>query len=119
MYSVIYLAMSDFAERFKNDGMVDKIKEKIRVDILVIVDDWDAICREFPRRPGKNVDSPAIIFVLKVNKDVDSAIDQIRRKNYPAKVLEHASRLLLVGISYDRESKQHFCRIEKSGQMTS
>ena len=63
--------------------------------------------------PRKNVDSPAIILELKVNKDADSAIDQIRRKQYPAKVAEYADRLLLVGISYDRETKQHTCRIEK------
>lgn len=63
--------------------------------------------------PRKNVDSPAIIIELKVNKDADSAIDQIRRKEYPAKVEEYADRLLLIGINYDRETKQHTCRIEK------
>jgi len=64
--------------------------------------------------PRKNVDSPAIILELKVNKDADSAISQIHRKQYPAKVAEYADRLLLVGISYDRETKQHACRIENS-----
>ena len=63
--------------------------------------------------PRKNVDSPAIILELKVNKNADSAIDQIRRRQYPAKVAEYADRLLLVGINYDRETKQHTCRIEK------
>lgn len=63
--------------------------------------------------PRKNVDSPAIILELKVNKDADAAIDQIHRKQYPAKVAEYADRLMLVGISYDRETKQHSCRIEK------
>ena len=66
--------------------------------------------------PRKNVDSPAIILELKVNKDADSAIDQIHRKQYPAKVLEHTDRLLLVGINYDRDSKQHSCCIEKFAQ---
>ena len=64
--------------------------------------------------PRKNVDSPAIILELKVNKDADSAIEQIHRKQYPAKVAEYADRLLLVGINYDRETKQHTCRIEKA-----
>ena len=63
--------------------------------------------------PRKNVDSPAIILELKVNKNADSAIDQIHRKQYPAKVAEYADRLLLVGINYDRETKQHTCRIEE------
>ena len=63
--------------------------------------------------PRKNTDSPAIILELKVNKDADSAIDQIHRKQYPTQVAEYADRLLLVGINYDRETKQHTCRIEK------
>ena len=62
--------------------------------------------------PRKNVDSPAIVLELKCDKDADSAINQIHRKNYPAKVAEYADRLLLVGINYDRETKQHTCRIE-------
>ena len=63
--------------------------------------------------PRKNVDSPAIVVELKCDKSADSAIDQIRRKDYPAKVAEYADRLLLVGINYDRETKQHTCRIER------
>ena len=62
--------------------------------------------------PRKNVDSPAIVIELKVDKDADSALDQIRRKEYPAKVAEYAANLLLVGISYDRQTKQHSCSIE-------
>ena len=63
--------------------------------------------------PRKNVDSPAIVLELKCNKDADSAIDQIHRKQYPAKVAEYSGHLLLVGINYDRETKQHSCLIEK------
>ena len=62
--------------------------------------------------PRKHVDSTAIILELKVNKDADSAIAQIKRKQYPAKVAEYTDRLLLVGINYDRDTKQHQCRIE-------
>ena len=62
--------------------------------------------------PRKNVEKPAIILELKVNKDADSAISQIHRRQYPTKVAEYADHLLLVGINYDRESKQHTCRIE-------
>jgi hypothetical protein len=50
---------------------------------------------------------------LKFNKDADSAIEQIRRKQYPAKVAQYADRLLLVGINYDRQTKQHTCVIEQ------
>ena len=61
--------------------------------------------------PRKNVDSPAIVIELKVNKDADAAIDQIRCRQYPEKIRQHADRLILVGINYDRETKQHTCQI--------
>ena len=63
--------------------------------------------------PRKNVDSPAIVIELKYDKAVDTAIEQIKHRQYPDKVAQYADRLLLVGITYDRESKQHHCRIER------
>ncbi len=32
--------------------------------------------------------------------------------NYPVRVAQYSGELLLVGISYDRQSKQHTCQIE-------
>ena len=64
--------------------------------------------------PRKNVDSPAIVVELKFNQDADAAINQIKRKQYPAKVAQHADRLLLVGINYNRETKTHTCQIEQN-----
>ena len=63
--------------------------------------------------PRKNVVSPAILLELKCNSDADAAINQIHRKNYPSKVSEHVKNLLLVGINYDRKTKQHTCHIER------
>ena len=62
--------------------------------------------------PRKNVCSPAIVLELKYNKDADSAITQIKRKQYPAKVADYTKNLLLVGINYDKQQKKHECRIE-------
>ena len=62
--------------------------------------------------PRKNVDSPAIVVELKYNRDADSAIAQIHRRQYPDKVAQYAGSLLLVGFNYDREHKTHDCRIE-------
>lgn len=62
--------------------------------------------------PRKQIDSPAIIIELKYNQDADTAIEQIRRKEYPAKVAQYTNNLLLVGISYHRETKKHECHIE-------
>ena len=63
--------------------------------------------------PRKSVDSPALLVELKCNKSADAAIDQIKRKEYPAKVAEYTGDILLVGINYDRETKTHTCRIER------
>ena len=62
--------------------------------------------------PRKHVDSPALVIELKVDKTADAAIDQIKRRQYPEKILQYTGRLLLVGINYDRKTKQHDCRIE-------
>ena len=61
--------------------------------------------------PRKNVDSPALVLELKYNRDADSAIAQILRKQYPAKVAQYADNLLLVGVNYDKETKTHTCNI--------
>ena len=63
--------------------------------------------------PRKNVSSPAIVIELKYDKDADTAIAQIKRKKYPAKVAQYTADLLLVGINYDKETKTHSCLIER------
>ena len=63
--------------------------------------------------PRRNVNKPAIVLELKYNKSVDSALEQIRRKNYTSKIGEYTGEILLVGINYDKESKLHTCKIEK------
>lgn len=63
--------------------------------------------------PRKQVDSPALVIELKYNQDADTAIDQIKRKEYPAKVAEYSDNLLLVGICYNPKTKNHECHIEK------
>ncbi|MBR7055459.1 MAG: PD-(D/E)XK nuclease domain-containing protein, partial [Prevotella sp.] len=63
--------------------------------------------------PRKNVSSPAIVLELKYDKDADTAISQIKRKKYPAKVAQYTDNLLLVGINYDKETKTHSCVIER------
>ena len=63
--------------------------------------------------PRKHVDKPAMIVELKYDKDADTAISQIKRKEYSGKILEYTDNLLLVGINYDKETKTHSCVIEK------
>ena len=63
--------------------------------------------------PRKNVDLPAIVIELKYDKAVNTAIEQIKQRQYPAKVSQYTDNLLLVGITYERDTKQHRCCIEK------
>ncbi len=63
--------------------------------------------------PRKNVAKPAIVIELKSNKTASKAIEQIKVRNYPQKVAEYTGDILLVGINYDTETKQHICTIER------
>ena len=63
--------------------------------------------------PRRNVSKPALVIELKYNQSTDTAISQIKKKNYPAKLADYTGDILLVGINYDKESKQHTCSIEK------
>ena len=62
--------------------------------------------------PRRNVSKPALVIELKFNHSADTAIDQIKRKDYPEKIDDYTGDILLVGINYDKESKQHTCKIE-------
>ena len=64
--------------------------------------------------PRRNVAKPALVIELKFNQSTDTAIRQIKQKNYPAKLAEYTGDILLVGINYDKETKQHSCKIENS-----
>ena len=63
--------------------------------------------------PRKNVDYPAMVVELKNKKSATAAIDQIKQKNYPAKIAQYTDNLLLVGINYDADTKSHSCIIER------
>ena len=43
----------------------------------------------------------------------DTAINQIKQKNYPSKLADYTGDILLVGINYDKETKKHTCSIEE------
>ena len=60
-----------------------------------------------------NKKDPAILIELKCNHDADTAIKQIKNKNYPAVFENYLDNLLLVGVNYDTKTKIHECVIEK------
>ena len=65
----------------------------------------------------KNEDG--IILELKVDNTAEAAVRQIKEKNYALKFKgklgqdpEYTGRILAVGISYDKKTKQHNCKVE-------
>ena len=63
-----------------------------------------------PRR--KYADKPAIVVELKWDRTVESAIDQIKNRNYISALDEYQDNLLLVGVNYDKKTKTYDCIIE-------
>lgn len=63
--------------------------------------------------PRKHSNKPALVVELKYNKAVQSAISQIKQKNYPKVLEDYPGKLLLIGISYDKNTKKHSCLIEE------
>jgi hypothetical protein len=55
---------------------------------------------------------PALLVELKWNSSAESAIDQIKRKQYPPHLQNYKGTLLLVGLNYDKKTKKHKCLIE-------
>ena len=69
-----------------------------------------ADCAFIPYKP----DVPAIIIELKKDDSIENAIEQIKNRKYPEALEKYKDNLLLVAISYDSKTKEHFCRIEKA-----
>lgn len=58
-------------------------------------------------------DKPAMIIELKWDQTSESAIEQIKEKQYGFGLEKYKDHLLIIGISYDRKTKKHACIIEK------
>ena len=80
-----------------------------------------SIHREFPAGKGfsyivliprRYIAKPAIVVELKYNKKVDAAIAQIKQKQYPDALKDYTGDILPVGITYDKATKRHQCRME-------
>jgi len=81
------------------------------------------VVREFPTGKGfadlvylprpTHPELPAMIIELKWNKSTRAAIDQIKERQYVHALTGYKGRILLVGISYDKSTKKHSCKIEE------
>ena len=58
-------------------------------------------------------DRPAMIIELKRNGSVESALDQIGKKQYFDSLSHYQGELLFVGINYDEKEKTHTCKIKR------
>ena len=58
-------------------------------------------------------DIPAMIIELKHNRSTESALTQIRQRQYFDSLNLYSGRLLFVGINYDEKTKKHSCQIEQ------
>ena len=56
---------------------------------------------------------PAIVAELKWNKTAQTAIEQIKERQYLQSLLQYTGKILLVGINYDKKTKKHSCKIEE------
>ena len=56
---------------------------------------------------------PALVVELKWNKTAEGAIAQIKEKKYPALLQGYTGLLVLAGVNYDAQTKEHDCRIER------
>lgn len=63
--------------------------------------------------PKKGCNTPAFIVELKWNSSADTAITQIKNKNYTECLKDYSGDILLVGVNYDKSSKKHCCLIER------
>lgn len=64
-----------------------------------------------PRR--KFQEKPALVVELKWNQSAEGTIAQIGKKEYCASLEEYKGNILLVGVNYDKKTKEHKCVIEE------
>ena len=59
-------------------------------------------------------DRPALVVELKWNDTAEGAVEQIKNREYCRSLEEYSGSILLVGVSYDRQTKEHKCVIEEA-----
>ena len=67
----------------------------------------------FIPKPEYISDYPALVVELKWNKNVKTALQQIKERKYPESIKQYTGDILLVGINYDKKTKEHQCLIER------
>ena len=93
----------------------------ISIGFMSLTNDYTLI-RELPAGKGfadivaiplVKPELPMLIVELKWNQDAQTAIEQIRAKEYPKALEGRNGEIILVGINYDKSTKKHECKIEE------
>ena len=81
------------------------------------------IVRELPAGKGfadlaflprpQHAEKPALVIKLKWDRTAQTAIRQIKEKEYAGALADYAGEVLLVGVSYDKKTRQHEAVIEE------
>ena len=59
------------------------------------------------------MDYPALLVELKWNHSARTALEQIKDKKYTQALQYYTGEILLVGINYNKKTKEHECLIER------
>ena len=95
----------------------------ISLSLVLSTTDTYNVIRELPTGKGvadliylpkKGVNKPALLIELKYDKSAQTAITQIKEKNYLQFFKDYKGEVLLVGINYSKDTKTHQCIIEKA-----
>ena len=106
----------------KNDLQFFKNKSEVLTALISAFRYYHKPIREFPAGKGfadiaylprsYHPGRPVIVVELKWDKSAEAAVAQIRKKQYPESLREYSGEILLVGIDYDKKTKEHSCVIE-------
>lgn len=99
----------------------DSLRSTIRFAYITYLDEFIEV-DEFPSgtgyadmvfMPKKGSVKPIIVFELKWNKSAESAIKQIKDRDYPHAFQNYGGDIYMVAVNYDEDTKKHTCKIEK------
>ena len=92
-----------------NGAFQNALNAEIYVDKTGLIE----ATNRFLDTPLYREDYPALVVELKWNKSAQTALQQIKEKRYAESLKDYAGDILLVGINYDKKTKEHSCSIEK------
>ena len=116
----------DVALMVSGESVPAKVREYAAVSMNLTARDYYRVEREdksgtgfvdFIFYPNNQSEYPGMILELKVDASPEEAIQQIKEKQYDLKLRgrlgeDKENKILAVGISYDKKSKNHKCRVE-------